>query len=58
MFKLIIWIDEIVRKKRALVSLDLDKRVKSSDRLKNRDYFENKLITNGALAEINRKRKD
>ena len=36
MFKLIIWIERIITKKWALVSLDLDKRAKSSDRLKNR----------------------
>ena len=37
MFKLFYWIEEIIMKKWALVSLDLDKRVKSSDRLKQRD---------------------
>ena len=37
MFKLIIWIDEIMTKNLALVSLDLDKRAKSCDHLKNRD---------------------
>ena len=35
MFKLFYWIEGIITKKWALVSLDLDKRVKSSDRLKN-----------------------
>ena len=58
MFELDYWIEEIVTKTWALVSLDLDKRIKSCDRLKNRDYSENKLTTNGSLAEINRKRKD
>ena len=36
MFKLVIWIEGIITKKWALVSLDLDKRVKSNERLKNR----------------------
>ena len=57
MFKLVIWIEGIITKKWALVSLDLDKRAKSSDRLKNRDYSVNKLITNGSLAENNEKEK-
>ena len=34
MFKLIIWIEGIVTKNLALVSLDLDKRAKSSEGLK------------------------
>ena len=37
MFELDYWIEEIVTKTWALVSLNLDKRVKSSDRLKYRD---------------------
>ena len=37
MFELDYRIEEIITKKRALVSLDLDKRAKSSDRLKQRD---------------------
>ena len=37
MFKLFYWIDGIITKTWALVSLDLDKRVKSSGRLKIRD---------------------
>ena len=37
MFELDYWIEEIITKTWALVSLDLDKRVKSCDRLKNRD---------------------
>ena len=36
MFKLDYWIEEIITKKWALVSLDLDKRVKSCDRSKTR----------------------
>ena len=36
-FKLFYWIEGIITKTWALVSLDLDKRVKSSDRLKIRD---------------------
>mgnify|MGYP005834743233 CR=1 FL=1 len=35
-FELDYWIDGIITKKWAFVSLDLDKRVKSSDRLKTR----------------------
>ena len=57
MFKWIIWIEGIIMKKRALVSLDLDKRAKSCDRLKNMGYSANNLFTNGSLAEIKRKRK-
>ena len=56
MFKLFYWIEGFITKKWALVSLDLDKRAKSSDRLKNRDYSKNKLITNGSLAEIKKKK--
>ena len=37
MFKLFYWIEEIITKKWALVSLDLDKRVKSNEGLKIRD---------------------
>ena len=37
MFGLDYWIAGIITKKWVLVSLDLDKRVKSCDRLKNRD---------------------
>ena len=36
MFKLFYWIEGIITKKWALVSLDLDKRVKNYDRMKNR----------------------
>ena len=45
-------IGEITTKKWALVSLNLDKRCKSYDRLKNRDYSVETLITDGSLAEI------
>ena len=38
MFKLFYWIEEIITKKWALVSLDLDKRVKSYEYLKTRGY--------------------
>ena len=51
MFELDYWIEEIVTKKWAFVSLDLDKRVESSDRLKNRDRSVNKIFTNRSLAE-------
>ena len=51
MFKLIIWIDEIITKKWALVSLDLDKRAKSYKDLKNRE-----MITDRSLIE-NKKEK-
>ena len=44
MFKLIIWIEEIITKKWALVSLDLDKRAKSCDRLKTRGQYVNNYI--------------
>ena len=37
MFKLFYWIEGAITKKWALVLLDLDKRVKRSDRLKSRD---------------------
>ena len=37
MFKLVIWMEGIITKEWALVSLDLDKRVKSCDRSKIRD---------------------
>ena len=36
MFELDYWLEEIITKKWALVSLDLDKRAKSCDRLKNK----------------------
>ena len=51
MFKLFIWIEEIVTKTWALVLLNLVKRVKSSDRLKIRGQSVNKLFTNESLAE-------
>ena len=51
MFELDYWIEGIEMKKWALVSLDLDKRVKSYSPLKYRDYSVNKLFTNGSLAE-------
>ena len=44
MFELFYWIEEIVTKKWALVSLDLDKRVESSDRLKTRGQSVNNYI--------------
>ena len=37
MFELDYWLEEVISKKWALVSLDLDKRVISNERLKNRD---------------------
>ena len=45
-------------KKWALVSLNLDKRAESCDRLKNRGYSAKNLFTNGSVAEIKRKRKN
>ena len=48
MFELDYWIEGFITKKWALVSLNLDKRAKSNDRLKYRDYSVNKLITNGS----------
>ena len=57
MFKLIYWIEGITTKKWALVSLDLDKRVKSCACLKNRDYSVNKVFTSRSLAEITEKEK-
>ena len=57
MFKLFYCIEEIVVKKWALVSLDLDKQVKSCACLKNRDYSINKVFTSRSVAEKNRKRK-
>ena len=51
MFKLFYWIEEIITKKWALVSLDLDKRVKRCDSLKYRDYYVNKIFTTKSLAE-------
>ena len=44
MFELFYWIEEIITKKWALVSLDLDKRAKSCDRLKNMGQSVNKNI--------------
>ena len=55
MFKLFIWIEGIVTKKWAFVSLDLDKRVKSYGVLKIKGYSANNLFTNGSLAEIKKK---
>ena len=52
MFELFYWIEEIVTNTRALVSLDLDKRVKSNDRLKYMDKSVKKVITNRTPAEI------
>ena len=46
----IYWIEGIITKTWALVSLDLDKRVKSSDRLKYREQTVNKIFTDGSLA--------
>ena len=57
MFKLFYWIEEIITKKWALVSLDLDKRVKSYGCLKTRGYSVRKTIATRSLAENNRKRK-
>ena len=51
MFGLDYWIEEIITKKWALVSLDFDKRVKSYGVLKIRGYSANKLFTNASLAE-------
>ena len=56
MFKLDYWIEEIITKKWALVSLDLDKGAKSSDRLKNRGQSVNKIFTDGSLAEIKKEK--
>jgi len=44
MFKLIIWIEGIITKKWALVSLDLDERVKSCEGLKTRGQSINNYI--------------
>ena len=52
MFELDYWIEGIITKKWALVSLDLDKRVKSCERLKNRGQSINKIFTDGSLAKI------
>ena len=51
MFGLDYWIEDIITKKWALVSLDLGKRVESNEGLKIRDYFVNKIFTNESLAE-------
>ena len=51
MFKLFYWIEEFITKKWVLVSLDLDKRAKSCERLKNRGQSVIKIITDGSLAE-------
>ena len=56
-FKLFYWIEGIITKMWALVLLDLDKRVKSNEGLKIRDYSINKVFTTRSLAENNRKRK-
>ena len=58
MFELDYWIEEIITKKWALVSLDLDKRVKRCDRLKYRDYYVNKVFTTWSLAKIKKKKKN
>ena len=57
MFKLFYWIEGIITKTWALVSLDLDKRVKSYECLKTRGYYVRKQIATRSLAENNRKRK-
>ena len=57
MFELFIRIEEIITKKWALVSLDLDKRVKRYSHLKYRDYSVNKVFTTRSLAEITEKEK-
>ena len=51
MFELDYWIEGIITKKWALVSLDLGKRVKSCTSLKNRGQSVNKILTNEYLAE-------
>ena len=51
MFELYYWIEGFIAKTWALVSLDLDKRVKSCECLKTRGYSINKLFTDGSLAE-------
>ena len=56
MFELDYWIEGIITKKWALVSLDLDKPVKSCACLKIRDYFVNKVFSSRSLAENNRKK--
>ena len=58
MFKLIIWKEGNKTKILALVSLDLDKRVKSNEGLKIRDYSINKIFTDGSLAKIKQKKKN
>ena len=50
MFKLFYWLEEIITKKWALVSLDLDKRAKSYSRLKYRDQSVNFLFADRPLA--------
>ena len=49
MFKLFYWIEEIITKKCALVSLDLDKLAKSCDCLKNMDYSVKPLFAKRSL---------
>ena len=56
MFKLVIWTDGIITKKLALVSLDLDKRVESCDRLKTRGQTVRKLCTDRSMTKTNRKK--
>ena len=57
MFELDYWIEGIITKKWALVSLDLDKRVKSCGRLKSRGQSVNKTSTKKSLSKTNRKKK-
>ena len=57
MFELDYSIKGIITKKWALVSLDLDKRVKSYRCLKIRDKYVNKIITDGSLAGKKEKKK-
>ena len=56
MFKLFYWIEGIITKKWALVSLDLDRRVESIEGLKFRGYTVNKTTTTRSLVEINQKK--
>ena len=57
MFKLIIWKEGNKTKVLALVSLDLDKRLRNGEGLKIRGYSAIKVIKDKSLAKINRKRK-
>ena len=50
MFGLDYWIEGIITKNLALVSLDLDKRAKSCGCLKTKGYTTIKILTNGSLA--------